>query len=113
MDRKNARTAGRSALAQSCVRVERVEFIENAGKKKQIPRRYAPRNDKSLEALKSKWNADGFDDFSQRRFRRFRFSLQRSVTRASYDAMRKDGDGKLFEIVGYAIIAAVEKGTSL
>src|SRR6266404_1814129 len=90
MERRNARTAGRSAFAQSCATVD------------------GWLTEKILER-----NANGLDDFAQGGFRRFRFSLERSVARAGDDAMREDRDGKLFEIVRQAEIAAVQECPSL
>src|ERR1700739_4608691 len=57
--------------------------------------------------------ANGVDDLPEHGFRRFRFSLQRSVARAGYDAMRKNGDGKVLEIVRNAVIAPIEKSARL
>src|SRR6267142_734837 len=58
-------------------------------------------------------NGDGFDDIAKHGFRGFRFFLQGGVTRTGDDAMRKDGDGKMLEIVREAKVAAVEKGAGL
>ena len=58
-------------------------------------------------------NANGFDDVAQDGFGGLGFFLQRSVARTGDNAMRKDGDGELFEIVGDAIVAAVEKSAGL
>src|ERR1700694_4478603 len=90
IERRNARTAGRSALAQSCEMV-----------------------DCTLTAGRSQGNRDGFNDIAKNGIGGFRFFLKRGVARAGDDAMRENGDGKLFEVVGAAIVAAIEGGAGL
>src|SRR5512137_887829 len=90
MERKNARTPGRSALAQSCATVE-----------------------VTLNADSSQGDGDGIHDFAQDGFGGLRFLLQRGVARASHYAMREDGHGKVLEIVGEAVIAAIQEGAGL
>src|SRR5258708_10427510 len=64
-------------------------------------------------ATRSQGNGDGFHDVAKNGIRGFRFFLQGGVTRAGDNAMRKNGNGKLFEVVGEAIITAVEIGAGL
>src|SRR2546429_169148 len=90
IERRNARTAGRSALAQSCEMV-----------------------DCTLTAGGSQGNGDGFDDIAKNGIGGFRFFLERSVARAGDNAMRENGNGELFEVVGEAIVAAIEVGACL
>src|SRR5216683_754030 len=90
MERKKARTAGRSDLAQNCARV-----------------------DWTLTAWRSQRNGDGFNDIAKNGIGGFRFFLQRGVARTGDNAMRENGDGELFEIVREAEAAAVEEGTGL
>src|SRR5690242_9409960 len=90
MERKNARTAGRSALAQSRSMV-----------------------DCTLTAMQSQRNGNGFHDIAKNRIGGFRFFLQRGVARTGDDAVRENGNGKLLEIIGEAIIAAVEESAGL
>src|SRR6266852_559466 len=85
IERRNARTAGRSALAQSC------EMVES-----------------TLTAGGSQGNGNGFNDFTKNGIGGFRFFLQRGVARTGDNAMRENGDGELFEIVREAEAAAVE-----
>src|SRR5215475_14119729 len=66
-----------------------------------------------LEAPKSLRNANGFHDFTQCSFGRFRLPLQRSVTRAGDNAMRKNCDRQVLEIVGNAVVTAVKKCAGL
>src|SRR6266849_9075227 len=90
MERKKARTAGRSALAQSCAMV-----------------------DWTLTAQRSQGDGNGLHNFAENGIGSFRFFLQGSVARAGDDAVRKNGNGKPLEIVREAIVAAIEKGAGL
>src|SRR5712692_4269930 len=90
MERMNARTPGRSALAQSCARVVC-----------------------TLTTEQSQGNANGFDDITQDGFCGLRFFLQRCMARTGDNAMRENRDSEMFEIVGEAILAAVEKSAGL
>src|SRR5882762_1501464 len=90
IERRNARTAGRSALAQSCEMV-----------------------DCTLTAEGSQGNGDGFNDIAKNGIGGFRFFLERSVARAGDNAVRENGNGELFEVVGEAIVAAIEVGACL
>src|SRR6266851_3880352 len=90
IERRNARTAGRSALAQSCEMVER-----------------------TLTAGRSQGHRDGFNDLAKNGIGGFRFFLQRGVARTGDNAVRENGNGEMFEVVGEAIVAAVEKGAGL
>src|ERR1700686_1879683 len=90
MERRNARTAGRSALAQSCEMV-----------------------DCTLTAGRSQRNGDGFNDIAKNGIGGFRFFLKRGVARTGDNAGRENGNGKLFEVVGEAIVAAIEVGAGL
>src|SRR5439155_9987775 len=56
---------------------------------------------------------NGFHGISENRISGFRFFLQGSVARTGDDAVRKNGNGKLLEIVGNAIVAAIEKSAGL
>jgi len=60
-----------------------------------------------------KRDADGIDDLAEDAFGGFGFLLQGGVASAGHDAMRKHGDGELFEIVGKTEIAAIEKSAGL
>src|SRR5258708_14957928 len=64
-------------------------------------------------ATRSQGNGDGFHDVAKNGIRGFRFFLQGGVTRAGDNAMRKNGNGKLFEVVGEAVITAVGIGAGL
>src|SRR6266849_4354792 len=90
IERRNARTAGRSALAQSC------EMVES-----------------TLTAGRSQGHRDGFNDLAKNGIGGFRFFLQRGVARTGDNAVRENGNGELFEVVGEAIVAAIELGASL
>src|SRR5713101_1027747 len=90
IERRNARTAGRSALAQSC------EMVES-----------------TLTAGRSQGHRDGFNDLAKNGIGGFRFFLQRGVARTGDNAVRENGNGEMFEVVGEAIVAAVEKGAGL
>src|SRR5713101_2228099 len=90
MERRKARTAGRSALAQSCAMV-----------------------DGTLTAGRSQGNGDGFNDIEKNGIGGFRFFLQRGVARTGDNAMGENGNGELFEVVGEAIVAAIEEGAGL
>src|SRR5215470_5370636 len=57
--------------------------------------------------------ADGFDDVAKNGFGSFRFLLQRRVARTGHNAMREYGNSELLEIIGQAVVAAVEEGASL
>src|SRR6202047_3879895 len=87
MERKKARTPGRSALAQNCATL-----------------------DVTLTGCESQRNGDGFDDFAENRFGGLGFFLQRSVARAGHHAMRKYGYRELLEVIGEAIVAAGPAG---
>src|SRR5712692_5879692 len=87
IERRHARTAGRSALAQSCARVEC-----------------------TLTAGRSQWNRHGFDDIAQNGFGGFRLFLQGCVARTGDHAVRENGDGELLEVVREAIVAALKEG---
>src|SRR5882762_3503528 len=119
IERRNARTAGRSALAQSCARVDLAALIFPAAERKNrflaplemtniYVYEWRPPNCSDLQR-----NGDGFDDVAKHGFRGFRFFLQGGVARTGDDAVRKDGDGKMLEIVGEAKVPAVEKGAGL
>src|SRR5213596_582253 len=90
MERKNARTAGRSALAQSRAIVVC-----------------------TLTAQRSQRNGDGFHDIAKNGIGGLRFFLQRGVARAGDDAMGENGNGQLLEIVGEAIVAAIQESAGL
>src|SRR5215472_17782434 len=66
-----------------------------------------------LGTRNSQGNSNGFDDFAENGFRRLGFFLQGRVARASHDAMRENGNRKLLEIVGQAIVASVEERAGL
>jgi len=85
MERRKARTAERSALAQS----------------------------RAMVGSTLTGNGDGFHDIAKNGIRGFRLFLQRGVARTGDDAVRENGNGKLLEIVGEAIVAAIEKGACL
>src|ERR1700674_5091737 len=67
----------------------------------------------TLTAGRSQGNGHGFNDIAKNGIGGFRFFLKRGVARAGDDAMRENGDGKLFEVVGEAIVAAIEVGAGL
>src|SRR5260370_34537185 len=90
MERKNARTAGRSALAQSCAIV-----------------------DCTLTADQSQGNGNGFDDIAKNGIGGLRFFLQRGVARTRDNAMRENGNGELLEIVGEAVVTPIQEGAGL
>src|SRR4030088_1864457 len=90
IERRNARTAGRSALAQSCEMV-----------------------DCTLTAGRSQGNGDGFNDIAKNGIGGFRFFLKRGMARTGDNAVRENGNGELFEVVGEAIVAATEVGAGL
>src|ERR1700731_1150946 len=83
IERRNARTAGRSALAQSCEMV-----------------------DCTLTASQSQRNGDGFNDIAKNGISGFRFFLKRGVARTGDNAVRENRNGELFEVIGEAIVAA-------
>jgi hypothetical protein len=64
-------------------------------------------------ALSLERNADGIHNFAKHDFGGLGFFLQRGVTRTGDDAMSKNRDGELLEIVGQAKIAIVQKGPGL
>src|SRR5713101_826966 len=64
MERRKARTAGRSALAQSCAMVE-----------------------STLTAGRSQRNGNGFDDLAENGIGGFRLFLQRGMARTGDDAV--------------------------
>src|SRR5258706_458437 len=64
-------------------------------------------------AVCSQGNGDGFHDIAKNGIRGLRLFLQRGVARTGDDAVRENGNGKLLEIVGEAILAAIEKGACL
>src|SRR5258706_8976852 len=90
IERRNARTAGRSALAQSC---EMVDCTVTAGR--------------------SQGNGDGFNDIAKNGIGGDRLLLTRGMTRTGDSAVRENGDGELFEVVGEAIVTATEVGAGL
>src|SRR5882762_2792315 len=90
IERRNARTAGRSALAQSCAKV-----------------------DGTLTADQSQRNGNGFDDIAKNGISGLRFFLQGGVARTGDNAVRENGNGELFEVVGEAIVAAIEISAGL
>src|ERR1700687_468459 len=90
MERKNARTPGRSALAQRFATVEA-----------------------TLTGGELQGNGDGLDDFAEDGFRGLGLFLQRGVPRAGDHAVRKNRYRELLEIVRKAEIAAIEKSASL
>ena len=69
--------------------------------------------DCTLTAGRSQGNGDGFNDIAKNGIGGFRLFLKRGMARTGDDAMRENGDGKLFEVVGEAIVAAIEVGTGL
>src|ERR1700674_2530084 len=127
MERRNARTAGRSALAQSCAMVDLIALILAAqeGKSRLLPTRSRPSAVPPGMTFAGEWarippnrpdlqrNWHGFNDIAKNGIGGFRFFLQRSVARTGDDAMRENGDRKLFEVVGEAIVAAIEVGAGL
>src|SRR5258706_5207642 len=90
MERKKARTAGRSALAQRFAAIEA-----------------------TLTGRGSQGDGYGFDDFAEHGFGGLRFFLERGVAGAGHHAMGEDGDGELLEIVGQAEIATIEECAGL
>ena len=74
---------------------------------------FAQRNRCAAHYRTSQRDGNGVDDFAKNGFGGFRFFLQRGVARAGDHAVRENGDGKLLEIVGEAIVAAIEKGAGL
>src|SRR6266849_2859327 len=64
IERRNARTAGRSALAQSCAMVE-----------------------STLTAVRSQGNGDRFNDIAENGIGGFRFFLKRGMARTGDDAV--------------------------
>src|SRR5882762_871905 len=90
IERRNARTAGRSALAQSCAKV-----------------------DGTLTADQSQRNGNGFNDIAKNGIGGLRFFLQGGVARTGDNAVRENGNGELFEVVGEAIVAAIEISAGL
>src|SRR2546421_11243521 len=77
IERRNARTAGRSALAQSCEMV-----------------------DCTLTAGGSQGNGDGFNDIAKNGIGGLRFFLERRVARAGNNAVRENGIGRLCDVRG-------------
>src|SRR5213076_2321981 len=61
----------------------------------------------------SQRHGNGLDNFAQDGFGSLRFLLQRGVTRAGHDAMRKNGDSELLKVVGQAKVASIEERASL
>src|SRR5213078_654331 len=90
IERKNARTAGRSALAQSCAMV-----------------------DGTLTAGRSQRDGYGFNDIAKNGIGGFRFFLQRRMARTGDNTVRENRNGELFEVVGEAIVAAIEISAGL
>ena len=97
MEIKNARTPGRSARAQSCEMEEVTCTI--------FP--------ETPVARVLQGNANGIDDVAENRFGRLGFLLQRGVARAGGNAVRKYRDGQRFEIVGHAVVAAIQESARL
>src|SRR5258708_34440344 len=64
-------------------------------------------------AGRSQGNGDGFNDIAKNGIGGFRFFLQRGVARTGDNAVRENGNGELFEVVGEAKVAAIEIGASL
>jgi len=62
---------------------------------------------------RSQGNGNGFNDIAKNGVRGFRFFLQRGVARAGDNAVRENRDGKVLEVVGKAIVAAIEEGAGL
>ena len=62
---------------------------------------------------RSQGNGNGFHDIAKDRISGFRFFLQRGVARTGDDAVRENGNGKLLEIIGEAIIAAIKESAGL
>src|SRR6266705_1307889 len=62
---------------------------------------------------RSQGDGNGFHDVAKNGVRGFRFFLQRGVARAGDNAVRENRDGKVLEVVGKAIVAAVEEGAGL
>src|SRR5207249_1202947 len=138
MERKNARTAGRSALAQSRAMVDFTALILVAieGRNRFLPIRLGTRaacralvaalrmtmlfvfvqalmKGRLVTRTRSQGNGNGFHDIAKDRIGGFRFFLQRGVARTGDDAVRENGNGKLLEIIGEAIIAAIEESAGL
>src|SRR5712692_6691414 len=132
MERKKARTAGRSDLAQSCAMVDLTALILVVieGRSTFLPTGSEP----SVAALgmttlfvfgqalmkwrlvtptRSQGNGDGFNDIAKNGIGGFRFFLQRGVARTGDNAMRENGNGEPFEIVGEAEPAAIKVGAGL
>src|SRR5258708_39290485 len=99
MERKKARTAGRSDLARRALTVEVRDdisiILETSNRRPSISllERYANR----------------LHNFAQNIFGGFRFLLQRSVARAGHYAVGKDGHGELLEIIRQAEVAPFKK----
>src|SRR5882762_1787132 len=138
MERKNARTAGRSALAQSRAIVDFAALISVAieDRSRFLPVRLGTRaacralvaalgmtmlfvfvqalmKCRLVTRTHSQGNGDGFHDIAENGIGGFRFFLQRSVTRTGDNAVREDGNGKLLKIVGEAIVPPIEIGAGL
>src|SRR5258708_35807370 len=101
MERKKARTAGRSDLARRALTAEVRDdisiILKTSGRRPSISllKRYANR----------------LHDFAQNIFGGFRFFLQRRVARAGHSALEQDGHGELLEIAGQAEVAPFETYT--
>src|SRR5712692_2164153 len=135
MERKKARTAGRSDLAQSCAMVDLPVLIFAAIEGRSRFSAQKPRGEEAVLAAlgmttlsvfgqalmkwrlvtptRSQRNGDGFNDIAKNGIRGFRFFLQRGMARTGDNAMRENGNGELFEVVGEAIVAAIEEGAGL
>src|SRR5216684_2088322 len=124
IERRKARTAGRSALAQSCARVDlpmlilaaiegRSRFLAALGMTTDFVFGQALMKWRLVTPTRSQGNGDGFDDIAKNGIGGFRFFLQRGVARTGDNAVRENGNGELFEVVGEAIVAAIEIGASL
>ena len=66
-----------------------------------------------ITRTRSQGNGNGFHDIAKNGIGGFRLFLQRSVARTGDDAVGENGNGKLFEIVGEAIVPAIEIGAGL
>src|SRR6267142_656419 len=64
-------------------------------------------------AGRSQGNGDGFNDIAKNGIGGFRFFLKRGMARTGDHAVRENGNGELFEVVGEAIVAATEVGAGL
>src|SRR5437899_702649 len=124
MERKNARTAGRSALAQSCAMVDLAALIFSSEEGKS--RFLAPLGMTTLfvfgqtlmkwrfvTATRSQGNGNGFNDIAKNGIGGLRFFLQRGVARTRDNAMRENGNGELLEIVGEAVVTPIQESAGL